>query len=156
MDGFGWDPCLKLSPSIYRCVCSVLWMVLCSIRMVHPCLMWRLMMVYEVMHTSILSMSHKTGNWVYRITDSSISHSWQSQRRIVMVLCLVLAPSMWPRTRLHQSLCTHWRHRDSMNSILDMLRSLISHHHTKKRLNGFWWMSTIVLCHGMWMKTSLI
>ena len=154
--GFGWlHGSNSLHPNII-CVCSVLWMVLCSIWMVHPCLMWRLMMVCEVMHTSILSLSHKTGNWVRRITDSSISYSWQSQWRIVMVHCLVLAPSMWPRTRLHHSLWTHWRHRNSLNSILDMLRSLTSHHHTKKRLNEFWWIATIALCHGIWMIMRLI
>ena len=30
MDGFGWAPWFKLSPSLHRCVWSVLWMVLCA------------------------------------------------------------------------------------------------------------------------------
>ena len=45
----------------------------CSIWRVIPCLIWRTTKVRDVMHTSIHSMSNKTGNWMYRVTDSSIA-----------------------------------------------------------------------------------
>ena len=54
---------------------SVPRIVLCTIRMVRPYLMWRTIKVCDVMQTSIYTMSNRTGNWVPRTTDLSWSLS---------------------------------------------------------------------------------
>ena len=57
------------------CVWSVPQMVLSSIKMVNPCLMWWTIIVLEEMHASIHPISNNTGNWVPRTTNSSINLS---------------------------------------------------------------------------------
>ena len=78
MDGFGWTTWFKLSPSVHNlCIERSVDDSVCSIWRVIPCLIWRTTKVWDVMHTSIHSMSNKTGNWMYRVTDSSISHLYK-------------------------------------------------------------------------------
>ena len=80
--------------------------------------MWRTIKVWEVMHASIRPVSNMTGNCVSRTTDSSWYVLWHTRWWIVMVHCLVLAHSMWQRTRLHHLLWTRWWHFVLMNSIV--------------------------------------
>ena len=86
----------------------VMWMVLCVDPNDPYCLMWRTIKVWEVMQTSIRSISNITGNWVPRTTDSSWYLLWHIRWRIVMIHCSVLAHSMWLRTRLHHLTWTRW------------------------------------------------
>ena len=77
---------------------------------------------FDVMQTSIYTMSNRTGNRVPRTTDLSCSLSWRTQWQIVMAHCSVLVYSMWPRTRLCHLPWTHWWIRVWRYSILDMLK----------------------------------
>ena len=115
----------------------VMGIVLSLIQMIHSCLMWRTIKVWEVMQTSIRPVSNMTGNWVPRTTDSSRYLLWHIRWRIVMIHCFVLAHSMWPKTRLCHLPWTRWWHFVLMNSIVDLLTSVTSHYPTKKQLHGF-------------------
>ena len=115
----------------------VMWIVLSLIQMIHSCLMWRTIKVWEVMQTSIRPVSNITGNWVPRTTDSSWYLLRHTRWWIVMIHCFVLAHSTWPRTRLCHLLWTRWWHFVLMNSIVDLLKSVISHNPIKKQLHWF-------------------
>ena len=115
----------------------VTWIALSLIQMIHSCLMWRTIKVWEVMHASIRPVSNMTGNWVPRTTDSSWYLLRHTRWWIVMIHCFVLAHSTWPRTRLCHLLWTRWWHFVLMNSIVDLLKSVTSHYPIKKQLHWF-------------------
>ena len=51
--------------------------------------------VCEVLHTPIHSLSNITSSCVPRTTNSSLSLSWHTHWLIVIVRCMILAPSIW-------------------------------------------------------------